>query len=277
MKLIVDASIVVKWLFAESHSFEARQLLAPRIALHAPDFILTEVANVIWKKVRRKEVPSAQPYIEELGGLPDAVVMQPSADLVLKAAALAVQIDHPVYDCVYLACSEAEGAPLVTADERLAGRVKEAYPTVELWDITEAAVAQRIAIAATALVIQKGKVMQAIAAYDAFKERRESVIQNVQPTPSGVRITTPDDQDAYFDTPAYLRLVRFIADLTLDERIDLKALAFFGRPTSGEPSWHHRLDHACRLGADDVHYEASLGRDWRAGWKRLHAEAKGAA
>ena len=277
MKLIVDASIVVKWLFAESHSVEARQLLAPRTVLHAPDFVLTEVANVIWKKARRKEIPSAQPYIEELGGLPDAVVLQPSADLVLKAAALAVQIDHPVYDCIYLACSEAEAAPLVTADERLVRRVSETYPPAEIWDISEASVAQRIAAAATALVIQEDKVLQAIAAYDAFEETRESVIKNVQPPPSGMRVTTRDDQDAYFDTPAYLRLLRVIADLTLDERIDLKALSYYGRPTSGEPSWHHCLDHACRLGADDVHYEASLGRDWRAGWKRLHAEARGSA
>ena len=276
MKLVVDASVAVKWLFAESHSSEARQLLAPRIVLHAPDFILAEVANVIWKKVRRKEIPSAQPYIEELGGFPDAVVLQPSADLVLKAAALAVQIDHPVYDCVYLACSEAEAAPLVTADARLMRRANETYPGVEIWDISEAVVARRIA-AATALVIQEDQIQEAIAAYDAFKETRESVIQNVQPTPSGIRITTREDQDAYFDTPAYLRLVRFIDDLTRDERIDLKALAFYGRPTSGEASWHYCLDHASRLGADDVHYEASLGRDWRAGWNQLREDSKGRA
>ena len=92
-------------------------------------------ANVIWKKARRKEIPSAQPYIEELANIPDAVVLQPSTELVMKAAALAVQIDHPVYDCVYLACTEAEAAPLVTADARLAERAREAYPTVEVWNI----------------------------------------------------------------------------------------------------------------------------------------------
>ena len=277
MKLVVDASIAVKWLFAESHSLEARQLLAPRIVLHAPDFVFTEVANVIWKKARRKEIPTAQPYIEALGSLPDAVVLQPSADLVLKAAALAVQIDHPVYDCIYLACSEAAAGPLVTADERLVRRVSETYPPAEIWDISEASVAQRIAAAATALVIQENKILQATAAYDAFKETRESVIRNVQPTPSGMRITTRDDQDAYFDTPAYLRLLRVIADLSLDERIDLKALSYYGRPTSGEASWHYCLDHACRLGADDVHYEASLGRDWQTGWNRLRKDAEGSA
>ena len=148
MKLIVDASIAVKWLIAEAHSQEARQLLAPRIVLLAPDFILIEVANVIWKKARRKDIPSPQPYIDELARIADAVVLQPSTELVMTATALAVQIDHPVYDCVYLACAEAEAAPLVTADERLARRAAEAYPTVEVWSIGEPEVVQRIAAAA---------------------------------------------------------------------------------------------------------------------------------
>jgi len=149
LKLIVDASVVVKWLIAEPHSHEARQLLTPRIVLHAPDFILTEIANVIWKKARRKDIPSPQPYIDELANIRHAVVLQPSTEFVMKATALAVQIDHPVYDCVYLACAEAEAAPLVTADGRLAQRVGEAYPRVAVWNIGDALVAQRIAAAAT--------------------------------------------------------------------------------------------------------------------------------
>ena len=116
MKLIVDASVVVKCFFAETHSHEARQLLAPRIVLHAPDFILTEVANVIWKKARREEISSPRPYMDELANVTDVVALQPSTELVIEAAILAVQIDHPVYDCVYLACAEASAAPLVTAD-----------------------------------------------------------------------------------------------------------------------------------------------------------------
>ena len=274
MKLIVDASIAVKWLIAEPHSHEARRLLAPRIVLHAPDFILTEVANVIWKKARRKDIPSPQPYIEELANITDAVGLQPSTELVIKAAALAVQIDHPVYDCVYLACAEAGSAPLVTADERLAQRAKAAYPTVEVWNIGDADVAQRIAAAATALVIQDEMIQRAIDAYDAFRKTAESVIQAVRPRPSGLRILSPEDRDVYFETPAYRQLVKFIASLTLDERVDLKALAWYGRQTSQGADWRYFLNHACSMGADDLDYEASLGRHWRAGSERLHQDLK---
>ncbi len=119
MKAVVDASVAVKWLFTEDGTVEARQLLAHRIVLHAPDFILTEAANVIWKKARRREVADAQPYLHELARLGDLVSLAPAAELVIHATAIALRIDHPVYDCLYLACAEVEEAPLVTADRRL--------------------------------------------------------------------------------------------------------------------------------------------------------------
>ena len=272
MKLIVDASIAVKWLIAEPHSHEARQLLAPRMVLHAPDFILTEVANVIWKKARRKEIPSPQPYIDELANITDAVALQPSTELVIKATALAVQIDHPVYDCVYLACAEAWAAPLVTADERLAQRARERHPTVDVWNIGEAEIARRIASTATALVIQDDTVQRAIDAYDAFRKTADSVIKNRTTKASGVRILSPEDQDAYFETPAYRQLVKFIASLTFDERVDLKALAWYGRQISPGANWGYFLNHACRMGADDLDYEASLGHHWRSGFDRLRQD-----
>ena len=152
MKLVVDANIAVKWLFTEEDTAEARQLLAHRIVLHAPDFILTEAANVIWQKARRNEVADAQPYLEELALLPDAVMLHPSVQLVAHAAATALKIDHPIYDCLYLACAEVEGAPLVTADSRLCDAAK-AHPDVEAWHITDPEVGKRIVTAATALVI----------------------------------------------------------------------------------------------------------------------------
>ncbi|MCY4480407.1 MAG: type II toxin-antitoxin system VapC family toxin, partial [Rhodospirillales bacterium] len=150
MKAVVDASVAVKWLFTEDGTVEARQLLAHRIMLHAPDFILTEAANVIWKKARRREVADAQPYLRELARLGDLVSLVPAAELVIHAAAIALRIDHPVYDCLYLACAEVEGAPLVTTDRRLWDAARtQADPEVRL--ISDSETGRRIASAATGL------------------------------------------------------------------------------------------------------------------------------
>jgi predicted nucleic acid-binding protein len=52
----------------------------------------------------------------------DALVS--ATGLAPRAVAIAGQLDHPVYDCFYLALAEAEQADLVTADMRLVGRVR---------------------------------------------------------------------------------------------------------------------------------------------------------
>lgn len=273
MKVIVDASVAVKWLFTEEGTAEARHLLAHRITLHAPDFLLLETANVIWKKTRRQEIPDAQPYLEELARLGDVVTLFPAADFVGQAAAIALQIDHPVYDCLYLACAEVEDAPLVTADRKLRDAAR-AYPGADAWLIADSQTGRRIATAATRLVIQETTVRELAAAYTTFSDTVDHVVDHVPRRPGGLRILTPKDQDAYLETPAYLRLVKLVGARSYDERIDLMALAWFGRERSDASPWSYFLDHACRTGLDDPHYEAGLGRYWRAGLDRLHAEAQ---
>ena len=47
--------------------------------------------------------------------------LRPSGPFLGRALALARRLRHPVYDCIYLA--QAEGATLITADQRLLSRV----------------------------------------------------------------------------------------------------------------------------------------------------------
>ena len=273
MKLVVDASVAVKWLFTEEGTVEARQLLAHRIVLHAPDFILTEAANVIWKKARRKEIVHTQPYFEEIARLSDVVVLCPSADLVAHTLAIALEIDHPVYDCLYLACAEGEGAPLVTADGKLCDSA-QAYPGVDVWHIAAPEVGRCIVTAATALVIKETTTQELIAAYAVFSDTVTTVIDTISHRRSGVRIPTSENRDFYLNSPAYRRLVKLIANLSDGERIDLMALAWFGRDGTKSSSWPFFLNHAHRMRTlnDDPHYEAGLGHYWQAGLDRLRDE-----
>lgn len=268
MKLIVDASVAVKWLFTEEGTVESRQLLAHRIVLHAPDFILVEVANVIWKKAQRNEIADPQPYLEEFARLPDVVVLRPSADLAPHAAAIALEIGHPVYDCLYVACAEVEEAPLVTADAKLCDAA-HANSSVDVWNIASSEVVERVVGAAAALVIRETTVRELIAAYATFSDTADFVNDTVPSQGSGPGILTPEDQDRYFHTPAYLRLVKLISNLSHEERIDLMALAWFGRQATETSSWPYFLNHAYRMGVNDPHYEARLGQYWRAGFDRL--------
>ena len=264
MKLIVDACIAVKWFFTESHTAEARRLLTPRIVLHAPSLILTEAANVIWKKTRRKEIPDARPYLAELTALSDVVTLRPSAEIIVPATAIALTLDHPVYDCLYIACAEAEGVPLVTADRKL----QEAATShaVEVWYIGDEDVNQRIAAAANSLVIPEDTLRELIAAYATFRDTADFVIEGMRPADRPFKILSKGDRDVYLHTPAYRRLVGLLTELSRDERIDLMALGWLGRESG---SWASLLEHAYKVGIDDAHYEAGLGHYWQKGLDRL--------
>ena len=120
MRLVVDASVAVKWLVAEDGSDAADRLLTDGDDLYTPRLMASEVANALWRKVRLGEIERGQ-----AGVLTAAVSEMPvrwSADETVCADAvrLALALDRSVYDCVYLALAHRLGARMVTADARFA-------------------------------------------------------------------------------------------------------------------------------------------------------------
>ncbi len=157
MKLTLDASMVIKWFVAEPMSDEARLPLARRIHLQAPELLLVEFANTIWKKERRKELPDARPYLEELAGLSDIITLHHDGDLVERAVRIALEMDHPIYDCLYLACAETTDSDLITADKRFADKAVDKLPGARVRYIGAPDVADWIETSATAPVIEREK------------------------------------------------------------------------------------------------------------------------
>ena len=115
----MDASVAVLWLTPEPASAAASRLEHSDAMLLAPDFLPIEVANALWKKVRRDEmtVRQAEDALADLTG--GALMLMPSGPLVGRALRLASELRHPVYDCVYLALAREWSATLATADSAL--------------------------------------------------------------------------------------------------------------------------------------------------------------
>lgn len=155
MNLTIDASIVIKWFIAEPLYDEARFLLARRIQLHAPDLVLAEFSNTIWKKARRCEISRPEQYLEELSGLSDVITLHSGAELTERAAQIAIAIDHPIYDCLYLACGEATNSDLITADKRFVGKAAERLAGARIHYIGTPDVAGWIEAMGTAPVIDE--------------------------------------------------------------------------------------------------------------------------
>ena len=118
MSLIVDASVAVNLPRQQPTSPRAEALLESE-ELIAPDLIVAEVGNAMWKKFRKHWLTQAQ-VTEATERLPSCFSrMVPILDLAPRAMELALLQDHPIYDCFYLALAERERLPIVTADSRL--------------------------------------------------------------------------------------------------------------------------------------------------------------
>ena len=123
MTLVIDASVACKWFFEEPLSAEARSLANSNTVFTAPDMILAECANVAWRRARSRAVPQAQAQAF-LKALPHWFAsLAPSERLHEAAFAMAIALNHPVYDCLYLALAESEQTRMVTADRAFLKRV----------------------------------------------------------------------------------------------------------------------------------------------------------
>jgi predicted nucleic acid-binding protein len=135
MTIVVDASVAVKWVIPEVLSDEAEALRGRADRLLAPDLLLPEAANALWKKLIRREISAreAAQAIELL--MASGLDLRPSGPLLGRALTLARRLRHPVYDCLYLALAQTENATLVTADQRLLARVAKGRTRVAVVDL----------------------------------------------------------------------------------------------------------------------------------------------
>ena len=123
MTVVVDASVACKWFVEEAGAAEADGLLVSGRNLVAPDLVIPEVCNALWRKSEAGEMGDAQATVavDELPRFFDDLV--PAVGLAARAFAIAKALRHPVYDCLYVALAERLGAHVVTADAKLIERL----------------------------------------------------------------------------------------------------------------------------------------------------------
>lgn len=121
-KLVVDTSVVVKWYLPEIGSEEAAKLLERVDPLIAPDLLVAEFGNVIWKRTVRGELTEGEAEnIVDVFTSGRLVELRSATPFLRPAFDIAARWRCSVYDSLYLAVALAEGCDLVTAD-RVFGR-----------------------------------------------------------------------------------------------------------------------------------------------------------
>jgi predicted nucleic acid-binding protein len=87
--------------------------------LFAPDLLVAECANILSKKTRRNELTLQEALLAARLLQRADIELVPMLALLEPATRLAIAMDHPAYDCAYLALAEDLSCDLVTADQRL--------------------------------------------------------------------------------------------------------------------------------------------------------------
>jgi len=116
--LVIDASIAVKWVVEEDGTPEAL-VLRQKAKLIAPDLLIPECANILWKKVQRNELFKTEALLAARLLQGAEVELAPMRSLLEAATRMSIELDHPAYDCVYLALAAETDCRFVTADQRL--------------------------------------------------------------------------------------------------------------------------------------------------------------
>jgi predicted nucleic acid-binding protein len=122
---VVDASVAVKWVLLEDGSNEALAAVSSLGAVVAPALLLVEVANAIRKRVRAGQIEAALGLaaFKDLLAVPMTRIETDEA-LAQDALTLALELGHPVQDCLYLALALRTGSRVLTADRKFARAVR---------------------------------------------------------------------------------------------------------------------------------------------------------
>jgi len=128
-KIVVDASVVVKWFVKEEGSNEALNIrnsyIAGEVKLIAPELIIFEVLNALYfKKLfsssEIKEIAEAlEAYSLELCPL--------RGQYAKKTVEISFENNITIYDASYIALAILKNAELYTADKKLIAHLKKDY------------------------------------------------------------------------------------------------------------------------------------------------------
>jgi predicted nucleic acid-binding protein len=136
-KVVVDASVALRWVLADEKEARVDALLEQWLALHiemiAPPLFQSEVTNAIYLSLKRRrltmdEAEGALAGIMHLG----VQLIEPS-DLYARGLRLAVAYGMTnAYDALYLSLAEIEGCEFWTADDRLAATIHPSLPWLKV-------------------------------------------------------------------------------------------------------------------------------------------------
>lgn len=123
MKIIPDASLIFPTLVAEHNSEQCQKVLESAEERIFLDLCVLEVSNALWNAARQGRIDISRARSCQSRLLIMSANWVASLDYVGSALDLSLEINHPIYDCLYAAAAKEHGAILMTCDGRFARKL----------------------------------------------------------------------------------------------------------------------------------------------------------
>jgi predicted nucleic acid-binding protein len=133
---VLDCSVAAKWVLSEQDRPVAMEWLdrhnSGEILLIAPDLLLAELATLLAKRSRRKQMSPVQALAAYAFVLESSIALFNVRPLLLGALDLSLRHHMSFWDCVYLALALEQDCPMLTADRRLFRAGRSRHPLIQL-------------------------------------------------------------------------------------------------------------------------------------------------
>jgi len=119
MIVVLDASAAIKIIIQQDSTKALIDYLKKADWVIAPDIYVSEATNVFWKYHHFENLPldTCENALSKTIALIDDFIS--TRDMHREAFSLSCQIQHPVYDSMYLVCARRHDGIIVSADKKL--------------------------------------------------------------------------------------------------------------------------------------------------------------
>jgi predicted nucleic acid-binding protein len=132
--VVVDASAAAKWVLVEPGHDDAVRLwdsyAAGEVPLIAPDLLMMELASLLSKQCRRKQISSGVARAALTGLLDSSPELVEARPRIPAAFELSIRFQISLWHAVYFALALEMQCDLITADVRLYNSISRYYPLV---------------------------------------------------------------------------------------------------------------------------------------------------
>lgn len=136
--IVVDASLSAKWFLHEAESKRALVFLDDRKGqINGPDFLAIEVSRALVAAANARRIDASMAraaisiWLESITNA--ALILHPSDPRLIKHGVdIALELGHPLADCLYLALAIELDCDLATCDAKFQAKATSLYPRVKL-------------------------------------------------------------------------------------------------------------------------------------------------